>query len=183
MSHELAYVSSDREALQWAIGCVVAAHITRVRQLGGASVTVRAASAALALFLAFDVTLPSLGTAVYSVGGLGHLGFLAGLVPGDDLWRLVPLVQAIPIWLHLLLVAAGASYVVAAGVLFGRSSAARVLLVVGMGLSVASSWLARDIVTAVGPITPDPSLLSTILVPVALPLLAAIVARPARGRR
>jgi hypothetical protein len=182
MSNEMAYVSSDREALQWAIGCVVAAHITRVRQLGVAALTVRAAGAALALFFAFDVILPSLVTAVYSVGALGHVGFLAGLVPGDDLGRLVPLVQAIPTWLHLLLVAAAASYAAAAGALFGRSSAARVLLVVGMGLSLTSSWLARGIVAPVGPLTPDPSLLSTIVVPVALPLLAAIVARPARGR-
>ena len=182
MRNELAHVPGDREALHWAIGCVVVAHRTRLRQFSDATMAVRAAGAALALFCAFDATIPTLIAALHSTDVLGRVGFLAALVPGDDLGRLVPLANALPHWLHVLTLGCGACYVAAAGSLFARSGAARVLLIVGVGLGLASTLLARAILAPIGRVTPDPSLLSTVVVPVALPLLAAIVARPIHGR-
>lgn len=66
------------------------------------------------LFRAFDVMLPSMLTAAYRLHGAVLTESLGRMTPGDDYHRLVPLLNAIPAWLHAMLVSAGACYLVTA---------------------------------------------------------------------
>jgi hypothetical protein len=176
MENELAYVP-DREALRWAIGCCGAAYMTRLKRVVDEHVIARALVAAVVLFCAFDVTLPSLLTIAHRSGVLGDAGFLTSLVPQDAVGRLVPLIHAVPVWLHLLGAIAGASYVGAAFLLFGKVRRASACIVAGVGVALAARVLAEPILEPIGRVTPAPSFLSAVLLPIVAPLLVAILAR------
>ena len=103
----------------------------------------------------------------------------AYLVPQDAVGRLVPLLHAVPVWLHLLGAIAGASYIGAAFLLFGKARRASVCIVAGVGVALAARVLAEPILAPIGPVTPDPSFLSAVLMPIAAPLLVAILVRRA----
>jgi hypothetical protein len=61
MRSEVAHVGDDLEALRWAIGCVGAASLARLRTLYLLDVlAVRLIGVLLAAFLAFDAMLPTL---------------------------------------------------------------------------------------------------------------------------
>jgi hypothetical protein len=177
MENELAYVPDDREALRWAIGCCGAAYAARLTRLVDEHVIVRALGAAVVLFCAFDVTLPSLLTIAHHSGVLSAAGLLASVVPHDAVGRLVPLMHAVPIWLHLLGAIAGASYIGAAFLLLGKVRRASACIVAGVGVALVARVLAEPILAPIGRVTPDPSFLSAVLVPIAAPLVVAIVAR------
>jgi hypothetical protein len=135
MRSELAYVADDRAALRWAIGGVGAAYRTRLRRLWLLDVpAVRAAGVLLTLLRAFDVTLPSVMTGAYRLGSVGLTNGLGGMTPGDDVQRLMPLMDAIPAWLHLVLVAAGVCHLVTAVCLLARRRAASLVLL------AAAAW-------------------------------------------
>ena len=178
MRNEMAYVASDREAVRWAIGCLGAAFATRMRGLCLLDVrAVRTAGVMLALFCAFDVTLPTAMTVAYRLGALGVTKDLGRTTPGDDYGRLVPLMEAIPAWLHVLLLAAGACYIAAVVCLLGRRRAAYGALLLGVGLGLATRLLSRPILAATGvTVAPDPSFVAAVLLPVVLPLLLAFAA-------
>jgi hypothetical protein len=176
MENELAYVP-DREALRWAIGCCGAAYRTRLAQLADEHLFVRTLGAAVVLFCAFEVTLPSLLTIAHRAGVLSDAGFLVSLVPHDGAERLVPLLHAVPIWLHVLAASAGASYIGGVVLLFAKVPRASACIVAGVGVALAPRVLAEPILAPIGRVTATPSFLSAVLLPIAAPLLVAILAR------
>ena len=164
--------------MRWAIGRLGAAIATRMRRLYLLDVlAVRAAGVMLALFCAADVTLPTAMTAAYRLGALGATQDLGRMTPADDYQRLVPLMEAIPAWLHVLLLAAGACYLVAVVCLLRRRRAAYPALLLGVTLGLATRLLARPIVDATGvTVVASPSFVAAALLPVGLPLLLAFAA-------
>ena len=107
------------------------------------------------------------------------------MTPGDDYRRLIPLMEAVPAWLHALWVAAALFYLVAIVGLLTRQRLAYVAVVVGLGLEVAGTLLERPIIDAVGVrANPNPSVLAQFL-QFGLPLLVAIAvwysSRPQAG--
>jgi len=178
MRNELAYMTDDREALRWAIGCLGAAHVARLRGLYLLDVpAVRAVGVVLAAFRAFDTMLPTLLTIAYRLGASGTTERLGRMTPGDDYHRLVPLMEAIPSWVHALSIAGGACYLIAIVCLLGRRRAAHVALLLGVSVEFALKVLGRLIVADVGvAAVPHPSFLAAVLLPVVLPLLLAFAA-------
>jgi hypothetical protein len=99
------------------------------------------------------------------------------MTPGDDYQRLVPLMEAIPAWLHALSVAGGTCYLLAILFLLGRRRAAHFALLAGVSLGLAATILGRPIIAEVGVrAVPNPSFLSAVLLPIVLPLLVALAA-------
>lgn len=140
----------------------------------GGATAVRAAGVMPALFRAFDVTLPTTMTAAYRLGALGMIQELGRMTPGDEYACLVPLMEAIPAWLHVLLVAAaGACCLVAVVCLLGRRRAARGALLRGVRrvCSRAQSSPQPEL-----SLHPNRALAAAVLVPVVLPLLMAFAA-------
>jgi hypothetical protein len=177
MRNELEHVD-DSDALAWAVGCLHAAHVARIRsiRLLDAAV-VRFGGALLAVFLAFDALLPTALTLAYRLGALGAAERLGSATAGDDYRRLVPLIEAIPPSIHVLAVFGGACYLAALGYLLRRRRAAYVALVLGVGAYAVSRVLVQPIVASVGVAgAPGASALAVVVVPVVLPLLLALAA-------
>jgi hypothetical protein len=186
MQNEMAYVADDGEACRWAIGCVRAAHAARLRALYLLDVAVvRYGGVLLAAFLAFDAFFATALTLAYRLGALGTAERLGGMTAGDDYQRLVPLMEGIPVWAHVLSVAGGACYLAALGCLLRRRRVAQIALLLGVGIHVVGDVLLRPIIAAIGiAAVPDPSFLAAVLLPVALPLLLALAAGSgSRARR
>jgi hypothetical protein len=178
MRNEIAYVADDRDAFRWAIGCLRAAHVARLRALYLLDVAfVRFGGALLAAFLAFSGMFATALTLAYRLQALGTAEQLGGLTVGDDYRRLVPLMEGIPWWAHALAVAGGACYLVAIVYLLRRRTAAYVALLLGVGLSVGGEWLVQPIIAEIGvAAVPNPSFLAAWLLPIVCPLLLAFAA-------
>jgi hypothetical protein len=179
MQNEMAYVADDADAARWAIGCVCAAYVARLRALHLLDVAlVRYGGALLAAFLAFDALFATALTLAYRQGAFGTAEQLGGLTAGDDYQRLIPLMEGIPVWAHVLAVAGGACYLAAVGCLLRRHRAAQIALLLGVGIHIVGGALVRPIVAEIGvAAVPDPSFLATVLLPIVSPLLLAVAAR------
>jgi len=177
MQNEMAYVADDGEACRWAIGCVRAAHAARLRALYLLDVAVvRYGSALLAAFLAFDALFATALTLAYRLGAFGAADRLGGMTAGDDYRRLVPLMEGIPVWAHVIAVVGGACYLAAVGCLLQRRRGAQIALVLGVVINLVGNALVRPIIAAIGiAAVPDPSYFA-VLLPVALPALLALAA-------
>jgi hypothetical protein len=178
MRNEMAYTADDHEALRWAIGCLRAASLARIRGLYLLDVpAVRAAGALFATLRAFGAVFPTLLTLAYRQGSLGMTERLGRMTPGDDFHRLVPLMEAIPVWVHALAAAEGACYLAAVICLLARWRAAYVALLAGVSLEFVLTVFGRALETEVGvAAVPDPSFLAAVLLPFVLPLLLALAA-------
>jgi len=178
MQNELPYVTDDREALRWAISCARSAHAARLRHLYLLDIpTVRAAGVMLAAFCAFEIMFATVMTVTYRLHAVGMTEVLGWITPGDDYRRFIPLMAAIPGWLHGLLVAAGACYLVAVFCLLGRRRGACVPLLLAVGLTLATRMLERPFIDAAGVVVaPNPPLLIAVLMPIVFPLLLAFAA-------
>jgi len=178
MQNELAYVGNDREALRWAVGCLWAAHVARIRGLYLLDVAaVRAVGAFMATFRAFGAVFPTLLTIAYYRGAVGMTESLGSMTAGDDYRRLVPLMEAIPSWVHALATAEGACYLVGAVCLLVRRRAAYIALLFGVSLELVLTLFGRSLQAEVGvAAVPNPSFLAAVILPFALPLLLAFAA-------
>ena len=178
MRNELVSVGDDREALRWAMGCVSVAHRTRLSHLWLLDVAaIRVAGVLLVLFRAFDVTLPSVMTAAYRLRASGLQEGLGQMTPGDDFQRLIPLMEAIPGWLHVLLLTAGACYLIAGLWILARRRVASLMLLAAVVTEVFSQVLSRPVLAPAGVVvTPSPSVLASVLLPIVFPLLLAVAA-------
>jgi len=187
MAGEVSHVDNDRRALRWALGCVLAAHGERIRELHMMDLLiVRVAVALLILFKAFGAAFATAMTVAYKMNQLGVTESFGKMTPGDDYRRLIPLMEAVPAWLHALWVAAALCYLAAIVGLLTRQRLAYVAVVVGLGLELAGTLLERPIIEAVGVrANPNPSVLAQFL-QFGLPLLVAVAAwygsRPQAGR-
>src|SRR5690606_34343717 len=171
MINEVAAIDSDREALRWSAGCLYAACLARGRALHLLdTAAIRWGLVIVAALRALDVSLPTLLTAAYRMQ-LAIASELGRLTPGDDVMRLVPLMEAIPLWLHAALVAGACCYVLAAVSALRRQPMAAALLLLGVILEQVASLAARPIIAEVGvAAVPNPSRLATIVLPLVLPL-------------
>jgi hypothetical protein len=179
MQNEMAYMADDTDAWRWAIGCACAAFVARLRALYLLDVAlVRYGGVVLAAFLAFDALFATALTLAYRLGAFGTAERLGDMTAGDDYQRLIPLMEGIPAWAHVLAVAGGACYLVAVGCLLRRHRAAQIALLLGVGIHVVGEALVRPIIAAIGvAAVPDPSVLAAVLLPIVSPLLLALAAR------
>ena len=174
MRNEFAYLDQDSEALGWAVGCFIASlrdRLSAVRIPDGMPIRVFIAGILL-LFVVNDV-FATAATAAYYLGGGGLLNGMQGAVPGDDITRLIPLMEGIPWWVHAMWVGAATLYLFTAAELLvlRRVSPIPVLLAIGVELAVQA--LQKPIIAEIGvAANPNPSMLLTIL-SVALPLAVA----------
>jgi hypothetical protein len=178
MQSELSYVDDDREALKWAVSCVRSACAARLRHLYLLDLlAVRTAGVIVAACCAGEMTFATTMTVAYRLHATGTTEILARMTPGDDYRRLIPLMEVIPVWLHGLLVTGGGCYVVAIFCLLGRRREAYLVLFLAVLVTVATRTLGRPFIDAAGVVAvPNPSLLSTVLLPIVFPLVLALAA-------
>jgi len=126
------------------------------------------------LFKALDDFFATAITVAYKMNAIGIAERLGRATPGDDYRRLIPLMDAVPWWLHGLWVVAGVLYLVAIVRLLGRASLAHVIVLAALSCEIAASQLGRPIVEATGiVVNPNPSIFATVVLPMILPLLVA----------
>ena len=187
MLHEVAHIDSDSKALRWAVGCVYASCLERVRSVYLLdSRTVRVTATLLASFRVLDVGMPTLLTLALHTRSAAAAS-IGRLTPGDDYRRLAPLLEAIPVWLHAVILLAVLLYVMAAGAMWRRSSMAALFWSLAVLAEQSASLAAKPIVAAVGVVAVQhPSILAAVLLPIVMPLLSAMAAcsgsRAARAR-
>jgi hypothetical protein len=185
MRNELEHIADDRGALRWAVGCLVGAIAERVRSrnLGDLAI-VRAAVASALAFKAFDAVLATMLTFAYRWDSAALLVPLGRLTPGDNYERLVPLIEGVPSWLHVLSLLCGAAYAQALVRFLRRSDATHRALMAAVGLEAVIWWLSDPIVEAIGVAAhPSPSLVVHALSLAVVPLSIALVAWSGSDRR
>ncbi len=139
-------------------------------------VCVRSIVALLISFKAFDDLFATALTISYQMGALGVAERLGRLTPGDDYRRLVPLMDAVPVWLHGLWVLAAILYLTALVRFVRRKGAAHVPVLAAVGIEVVATLVGRPIVAATGVVVnPNPSAIATVVIPFILPLFLALV--------
>jgi hypothetical protein len=177
MLHETAHTETGSEALRWAVGCLYAACIERTRSLYLLdSTAVRVAAALLASFRVLDVGMPTLLTLAYRVRS-ATVSSIGRLTPGDDYWRLVPLIEAIPGWLHAIVLLAVVLYVVAGVATWRRRSMAAGFWCSAILAEQWASFAARPILADVGVVVVQhPSVMAAVLLPIVMPALSAMAA-------
>ena len=144
---------------------------------------VRLGIVSLIAFRVIDDLFATVLTLVYRVSALGAAERLGQLTPGDDYSRLIPLMAAVPPWLHGLWVLAAALYLMAIVGFALRRGSAHVLVLAALGIEFVANELGRPIVAATGVIVnPKPSVLAGVMFPFILPLTLAVVLWMA-GRR
>jgi hypothetical protein len=174
---EIDHIETDRAAVRWALGCVYAACVERVRSLYLLDVAaIRVAGVLLAGFRVLDAGMPTLLTMLYRAQS-ASIADVARLTPGDDYRRLVPLMEAIPFWLHAIIVLAVVLYVAAGVATWRRRSMAAVFWCMAIAAEQWASFAARPILADVGVVVvQQPSVLAAVLLPVVMPLLSAAAA-------
>jgi hypothetical protein len=174
MHNEFAYVPSN-EALRWASGCFFASLGERLRAFRFPDhMPLRVGASFVMLFLAFGDLFPALLTMSYRMGALDLAESLGKNTPGDDYRRLIPLMEAIPLWLLALSALAAVLYLIAIiGALIGKRAYRLVLL--ALAFEITAEIVGRPIIAATGvTVNPNPSLVAIVL-PWILPLSTALL--------
>jgi hypothetical protein len=140
------------------------------------NIPVRLGLAALLAFKAFDDLFATALTLAYRLRLGSATEGLGQLTPGDDYARLIPLIQAVPGWLHALWVLAGLLYLIAIARLFWRKRGAHILVLAALGLEIVAAVVGRPVSEATGVVVnPNPSLAASVIIPFALPLMLALL--------
>lgn len=183
MISEVASIERDSEALRWSAGCLLAACAARGRAFHLLdSAGVRWGLIVVATLRAVDVSLPTLLTAAYRLQS-GMATVLGALTPGNDATRLVPLMEAIPLWLHVLLVIGACCYLSAVACTVRQHPISAVLVMLGVVSEQLAALAARPIIAETGVVVvAEPSLLASFILPIVLPLLLAAAAASGSGR-
>lgn len=172
MQNELHAIEDDREALRWAIGCVIAGYWERSNAMLRTWYA-RAALACLIALLALREFCAPLLIFAYRMNYLGLAHFLGLRTAGDDYRRLIPVMDATPSWLPVLWVAAGLLYLVALWRMLRRLDGSTALFFSAFCLDLAGIWAIRSIQASTGVIiTPNPVVRAA---GVALTLLAGLL--------
>jgi hypothetical protein len=137
---------------------------------------VRLMLSALIALNAFNDFFATALTIAYRMGALGVAERLGRATPGDDYRRLVPLMDAVPVWLHGLWVLAGILYLLTIARVVRRRRGAHILVLAAVSIELVAMLVGRPIVAATGVVVnPNPSAMATVVVPFILPLLLALV--------
>ena len=137
---------------------------------------VRLLVVALIAFKALDAFFATALTIAYRTNAGGVAERLGRLTPGDDYVRLIPLMDAVPLWLHGLWVLAGVLYLIAIACFVRRTRQAHVFVLAALSIEVIAKIVERPIIQATGVIVnPHPSAIATVVIPFVVPLLLALV--------
>jgi hypothetical protein len=172
MRNEVQRISGDRDRLRWAWGCLLAGCRERLRGFQPSDfLFVRLSMAFFLLFQALDDIFATTLTMAYRTGAFNLAEGLGRSAPGDDYRRLIPLMEAAPLWLHGLWALASILYLVAISQILFRKRSPHITLFLAIAVEVAARGLGRPIIEATGiVVNPNPSLFA-LLLPFVLPLL------------
>jgi hypothetical protein len=152
MQREQDEIAQDREALFWAFGCLFASYSERIRAMN--LVDAVAVRALLIVFIAVEALsnlFATVATIAYKTGRLGVVGAMGGQMPGDDYRPFIPLMNAIPWWVHALWVTAAMFYVVSAGLLVTRHRAtAFPAFLTGFALALVAKFASGIVIAEAG---------------------------------
>jgi hypothetical protein len=156
MQNELQAIEDDREALRWAIGCVMAGYRERSHALLQAWYARLGLACLIGLLALREFFAPVLIFAYrMKYWGLAH--FLGLRTAGDDYRRLIPVMDATPAWLPVLWIVAGLFYLVALWRMLRRAQGSTALFFSAFGLDLAGIWAIQSIQASTGVvITPNP---------------------------
>lgn len=176
MRKEMQQIGDDRQALRWAAGCMFAACAERFETLRIILlVPVGLFVAMVVAFKSFDDFLATAGTIAYRLNLLGAVEALGQATPGDDYVRLIPLMEAIPAWLHALWVSAGLLYLAALALFVLRRRTAYIPVILALSFELLAARLGRPLIDATGVVVnPNPSFIATAVIPYFLPLLLVL---------
>jgi hypothetical protein len=170
MQNELAYVDG-RDQPSWFAGALWAAFAERLRHPDFSPARVLLSLAILSAILG-DL-FPTALTAVYKLNILGWAWTLGSFTVGGDYRRLIPLMDAIPVWLHAMMLAACACYLVAIAQIVYRFRAAYLAILLAFGIETLANYLGDPIIEATGVrANPKPSMIALVL-PILFPVLLA----------
>jgi hypothetical protein len=174
MRNEVQHISGDRDRLRWAWGCLLASCSERFCGFQFSEILViRLGMALFLLFQALDDIFATVLTIAYRTGALNLAEGLGRSTPGDDYHRLIPLMEAAPLWLHGLWALASILYIVTISQLLLRKGALHITLFMAIAVEIAARGLGRPIIAATGiVVNPNPSLVA-LLLPFVLPLFIA----------
>jgi hypothetical protein len=177
MQNELPEIGDDWEAMGWAVGCLAAACGERMQAMRILdNVGVRVIVVLMIAFKVFDDLFATVLTAVYKLSALGAAERLGRMTPGDDYSRLVPLMDAVPLWLHGLWVLSAVLYVAAIVSFVLRRGPGWILALAGLGTEILATQLGRPIIAATGVVVnPNPSVLAAVIFPYVIPIALAVV--------
>jgi hypothetical protein len=146
MGHELSHIENDREALTWAIGCLVASCVEKTRLMNLFHLAyVRWVIALLMGVQALDLLFATVLTLAYRLRYLDLANFLGGFTPGDSYRRFIPLMEATPWWVHALWVAGSALCVLAAWKLLRNRPAAFLLFAAAWSLGAIGDFISHSL--------------------------------------
>jgi hypothetical protein len=185
MRQEIDHIDSDRSALRWAVGCLLASYRERVRAMDPLQTPLARSILALVIgFEAFRAWFAPLMVLSYRLGNIGVTQALGGLTPGDDYRRFIPLMDTVPGWLLGIWMASGTLFLAAAWLLVRGRGSAFGLFASAYALSMVGScvdWWVRALIPQYGDayrhafIFAQFSFRRDVLLPVAGALLPAIV--------
>jgi hypothetical protein len=146
MVEELDHVESDREALIWAAGCLLAGLRERIKAMD--VLQSRAARLLLAVPILFltvrELFAPALTLAYFS-RNTAVAQALGAQTPGDDYRRFIPLMEATPLWLQAVWVASGLLFLASAALLVFRRRSAFPVFVSALALDILGTLVEQSL--------------------------------------
>jgi hypothetical protein len=147
---------------------------------------VRLTATSLAGFRVLDAGMPTLLTLAYRTR-TAAASSVGRLTPGDDYRRLLRLIEAIPVWLHAIVVMAVILYAAAGVATWRRRPVAAMFWASAIVAEQWASLAARPILAEVGVVVVQhPSVMAAVLLPIVMPVLSALAAwsgsRPVRAQ-
>jgi len=139
MGQEIHFIESDRDALSWAVGCVLASYLERIFAMN--LLHTRAARIVLVfpvLFLAAREFLAPVLTLAYRLQGTVLAQMLGSVTPGDDYHRFIPLMNAIPFWLQGMWVISGVLFLASAWLLLRNNKAVFEIFILALALELTA---------------------------------------------
>lgn len=144
MRNELPHIAGDGEALRWALGCLLASYLERLRIPPVIqSLWFRIALGVVILGRAVDLLFATLLTLAYRAHWLGLARFLGAFTPGGDYRRLVPLLDSTPWYVHALWLGGAMLSLVAAGQLLRNRATAFLTFAAGCALGAAGEIIGQ----------------------------------------
>lgn len=146
MRNELDHIESDRQALTWAFGCLIAGYVERVNSVS--VIHKWYTRIFLALLIGTQVLaflFATVLTAAYRTGHLQVASFMGSFTPGDDYHRFIPLMDATPWWIHVMWVSASVLFFACAWQLFRQRRAAFLLFAIAWILGTAGNLIGQTL--------------------------------------
>jgi hypothetical protein len=135
----------------------------------------RLLAAALLLFKAAGSFFATALTIAYETNSLSVADALGQFTAGDDYRRLIPVMDAIPAWIHGFWILAGLLYLDALARMARRAEGAHLSLLAAVGVEGLATALASPIVAATGVVvTPGATALGW-TIPYLLPVILAVL--------